>query len=74
MDTKKKKFETKQGAATTADLSQQDLHEEVVNSTVSLGHKPTLAAVLPGGKSAELDPNPNSDCQDLLGRRLVVRV
>jgi hypothetical protein len=30
--------------------------------------------VFPGGKSAELDPNPNSDCQDPLGRRLVVRV
>jgi hypothetical protein len=29
MDTKKK-VETKQGAATSADLSQQDLHEEVV--------------------------------------------
>jgi hypothetical protein len=28
-----KKFETKQGAATTADLSQQDLHEEVVALT-----------------------------------------
>jgi hypothetical protein len=26
-------FETKQGAATTADLSQQDLHEEVVALT-----------------------------------------
>jgi hypothetical protein len=37
---RKKKFETKQGAATTADLSQQKLHEEVVNSTISLGHNP----------------------------------
>jgi hypothetical protein len=33
MDTKKKICETKQGAATTADLSQQDLHEEVVALT-----------------------------------------
>jgi hypothetical protein len=33
MDTKKNIFETKQGAATTADLSQQDLHEEVVALT-----------------------------------------
>jgi hypothetical protein len=29
----KKNFETKQGAATTADLSQQELHEEVVALT-----------------------------------------
>ena len=33
MDTKI--FETKQGAATTADLSQQELHEEVVALTQS---------------------------------------
>jgi hypothetical protein len=33
MDTEKNFFETKQGAATTADLSQQDLHEEVVTLT-----------------------------------------
>jgi hypothetical protein len=39
MDTKKI-FLTKQGAATTADLSQQKLYAEVVKSTISLGHKP----------------------------------
>jgi hypothetical protein len=73
MDTKKKNifFKTKQGAATTADLSQQKLHEEVVDSTISLGHKPHWLQCFQGAK---VDPNPNSDCQDLLGRRLVVRV
>jgi hypothetical protein len=49
MDTKKK-FETKQGAATTVDLSQQKLHEEVVNSTISLGHKPHWLQCFQGAK------------------------
>jgi hypothetical protein len=47
---------TKEGAATTADLSQQKLHEEVVNSTTSLGHKPHSLQCLQGTKLRNWTP------------------
>jgi hypothetical protein len=49
-------FYTKQGAATTADLPQQKLHEEVVNSTISLGHKPHLLQCFQGAKVRNWTP------------------
>jgi hypothetical protein len=60
MDKKKKYihifFLTKQGAATTADFSQQKLHEEVVNSTISLGHKPHWLQCYQGAKVRNWTP------------------
>jgi hypothetical protein len=51
-----KKNLTKQGAVTTADLSQQKLHEEVVNSTICLGHKPHWLQCFQGARVRNWTP------------------